>query len=121
MKFLLDHHISPKVIGAFARLGGKAEIVHMQDWHGGAYIAQHGQSDLPWLRVAGEEGRVIITDDRNTLLGELVLLYQERRALPGVAVVGTEHQADIGWIARQLRRLEDRFSGTEPANIQVFL
>src|SRR5437764_3414568 len=105
MKFLLDNHISPKVSRAFARLGGKAEILHMRDWHGGDYVAQHGLSDLPWLRVAGREGWVIVTADRNTLLGELALLYQEGGALPEFAIVGTEHQADIGWIARQLRKL----------------
>jgi predicted nuclease of predicted toxin-antitoxin system len=121
MRFLLDAHISPQVAGTFAGIGGKAEVVHLRDWHGGTYVAQHGQSDLPWLRVAGKEGWIVVTNDRNTLLGELALLYQEGGDLPGFAVVGSEHQADIGWIARQLAKLEKAFSRVEPANVQVFL
>jgi hypothetical protein len=35
MKFLLDYHISPRVIAAFQRFSGKSEIVAMRDWHGG--------------------------------------------------------------------------------------
>ena len=121
MRFLLDAHISPQVARTFAELGGKAEVVHMRDWHGGIFVAQHGQSDLPWLRVAGKEGWIIVTNDRNTLLGELAALYEEGGVLPGFAVVGSEHQADIGWIARQLAKLEKAFSGIELANVQVFL
>ena len=93
----------------------------MRDWHSGNYAAQHGQSDLPWLRVAGMEGWIIVTGDRNTLLGELATLYEEGGTLPGFAVVGSEHQADIGWIARRLLKLVKEFSKVEPANVQVFL
>jgi len=121
MKFLLDAHVSPHVGRAFAELGGKAKVVHMRDWHSGNYVAQHGQSDLPWLRVAGSERWIIVTNDRNTLLGELRALSREGVALPGFAVVASEHQADVGWIARQLLKLEKEFLRTEPANVQVFL
>lgn len=121
MKFLLDYHISPRVIPAFQRIGGKSGIVAMRDWHGGAFIQQHGESDLPWLRIAGREGWVIVTDDRNSLLGELASLYEEGGALPGFAVVGSAHQADIGWIARRLLKVEETFAGQKPAHIQVFL
>jgi hypothetical protein len=121
MRFLLDYHISPRVAGAFKRMGGKAEVLPMRDWHGGACVQQHGESDLPWLRVAGREGWVVVTDDRNTLLGELALLWEEGGALPGIAVVGSEHQADIGWIADRLMELEKRLAHEEPGNVQVFL
>lgn len=56
MKFLLDAHISPAVAEAVAQLGSRATVLPIQEWHGGAYVAQHGESDLPWLRVAGQEG-----------------------------------------------------------------
>lgn len=121
MRFLLDYHVSPQVVRALARLGGKAEVLHMKDWHGGAYVRQYGESDLPWLRVAGREGWVIVTDDRNTLLGELALLFEEGGPLPGVAVIGSEHRSDVGWIARRLLRVEAAFAGEKPANVQVFL
>jgi PIN like domain len=121
MKFLLDHPISPNVARAFARLRGRSEVVHMRDWHGGKYIAQHGESDLPWLRVAGREALVIITGDRRTLLCELALLHEQGGVLPGFAIVGAEHQADVGWSARRLLKLENRFSGGPASNIQVFL
>jgi PIN domain-containing protein len=121
MKCLLDYHISPRVIAAFDRLGGKSELVHLRDWHGGSYIRQHGQGDLPWLRVAGREGWIIVTADVNTLLGELVLLYQEGGAIPGFAVVGSGYLADIGWIARQLVDVERKFARAKAGNVQVFL
>lgn len=121
MKFLLDHHVSPQVGRAFARLGGKAQVLHLRDWHGGAHVQQHGESDLPWLRVAGREGWVIVTDDRNTLLGEMALLFEEGGPLPGVAVIGAEHRTDIGWLARQLLKVETSCAGKKPANVQVFL
>ena len=121
MKFLLDYHISPRVIAAFARLAGKSELVHLRDWHGGAYIEQHGESDLPWLRVAGREAWIVVTGDRNTLLGELTMLADEGGELPGFALVGSEHLADIGWIARRLLELEKKCAREKPSNIQVFL
>ena len=121
MKCLLDYHISPRVIGAFHRIGGKSELVHMRDWHGGAYIQQHGEGDLPWLRVAGHESWIIVTGEVNTLLGELALLYQEGSTMPGFAVVGSDHLADIGWIARRLAELEGRFAQEKAGNVQVYL
>lgn len=33
----------------------------------------------------------------------------------------SEHQADIGWITRQLLKLENRFADAHPPDIQVFL
>jgi predicted nuclease of predicted toxin-antitoxin system len=121
MKFLLDYHISPRVAPAFKRMAGKSEVTHMRDWHGGAYVRQHGGSDLPWLRAAGREGWIIVTGDCNTLLGELAILYGEGGELPGFAVVGSEHLADIAWIARRLFELEDRLAKQRPPNVQVFL
>ncbi len=121
MKCLLDYHISPRVIAAFSRIRGNSELVHLRDWHGGAYVRQHGESDLPWLRVAGREGWIIVTGDVKTLLGELALLYEEGGTMPGIAVVGSDHLADIGWIARKLGELEKRFASAKAANVQVFL
>jgi hypothetical protein len=121
MKCLLDYHISPRVIAAFERMDGESEVVHMRDWHGSDYIRQHGEGDLPWLRIAGREGWIIITGDVNTLLGELALLYDEGGTMPGFAVVGSEHLADIGWIARKLVDLEKKFAHTKAGNVQVFL
>lgn len=121
MKFLLDYHISPRVIAAFERLAGKSQLVHLRDWHGGAYVEQYGESDLPWLRVAWTEGWIIVTGDRNTLLGELALLSDEGGHMPGFAVVSAERLADIGWVARKLAELEKKFSREKAANVQVFL
>jgi hypothetical protein len=84
-------------------------------------VHQHGESDLPWLRVARGEGWVIVTGDRNTLLGELALLAEEGAALPGFAVVGSERLADIGWVARKLVELETKFAHEKAGNVQVFL
>jgi len=121
MKCLLDYHISPRVIAAFERMGGKSELIHMRDWHGGAYIRQHGEGDLPWLRVAGREGWVIVTGDVNSLLGELALLSDEGGPMPGFAVVASEHLADIGWISRRLLVLEKNFGRAKAANVEVVL
>ena len=121
MKCLLDYHISPRVMAAFEGLGGKSELVHMRDWHGGAYIRHHGEGDLPWLRVAGREGWIIVTGDVNTLLGELAVLSEEGGTMPGFAVVASEHLADIGWIARKLVDLEKKFARAKAGNVQVFL
>jgi hypothetical protein len=120
MKLLLDYHISPRVKAAFARLGGKSELGHMRDWHGGACVEQHGVSDLPWLRVAGREGWVIVTGDRNTLLGELAILAEEGGEMPGFAVGIAERLADIGWIARKLVELEQKRAREQPSGVQVF-
>ena len=121
MKCLLDYHISPRVIAALKRIGGKSELVHMRDWHGGAYVRQHGEGDLPWLRVAGREGWIIVTGDVNTLLGELVSLCDEGGPMPGFAVVASERLADIGWIARKLAAMEKKFVRVKACNVQVFL
>jgi hypothetical protein len=121
MRFLLDHHVSPQVGPAFARLGGRGPVTAMRDWHGGSYVAQHGESDLPWLRIAGREAWIIVHNDRNTLLRDLALLALEGAELPGFAVIDQEHLADIGWIARRLVELERRCAGEKPANIQLFL
>ncbi len=121
MKFLLDYHVSPRVVEAFRRIGGRSEVVHMAHWHGADYVQQHGSGDLPWLRVAGQEEWVVVTGDRNTLLGELFLLHEEGGQLPGFAAIDSEHLADIGWIARRLAEVEKRFAREKPANVQVFL
>jgi hypothetical protein len=76
---------------------------------------------LPWLRVAGREGWIVVTGDRHTLLGELVLLVKEGQPSPGFAIVGAERLADIGWISRKLAQLESRLSDQRAADIQVFL
>lgn len=121
MKFLLDHNISPKVAAAFARLGGKSEILALRDWHGGRYLVQHGQGDKPWLQVAGTEGWVIVHNDPNSLLSDLAVMAAERRRCPGFAVVG-KRVADVGWIARQLASLESRIGPKEPPqNVQIWL
>ena len=100
MKCLLDYHISPRVIAALKRIGGKSELVHMRDWHGGAYVRQHGEGDLPWLRVAGREGWIIVTGDVNTLLGELVSLCDEGGPMPGFAVVASEQRSIVNGALR---------------------
>ena len=121
MKFLLDAHVSPAVVRALAGLGSRAEAPPIRDWHGGAFVAQHGESDLPWLREAGREGWVIVHDDRHTLLRDFARLAEEGGPLPGFAVIGKERRADVGWIARRLAELERRCRDEKPGNIQIFL
>ena len=121
MKFLLDAHISPSVAAAMAQLGSRAVVLPIQNWHEGMYVAQHGESDLPWLRMAGREGWIIVHDDRNTLLRDCALLAREGCEMPGFAVVGHAHRADVGWIARRLVELERRCAKEKPGNVQVFL
>lgn len=93
----------------------------MRDWHGGIYVRQHGEGDLPWLRAAGREQWIIVTGDRNTLLSDLALLNEEGGELPGFAAVNPEHLADIGWIARKLAALEKACAKQRACNVQVFL
>jgi hypothetical protein len=55
------------------------------------------------------------------LLRDFALLAREGGDLPGFAVVGHEHRADVGWIARRLLELERRCGREKPGNVQVFL
>lgn len=121
MKLLIDANLSEDLLASFRRLGGRAEILHLRQWHGGSLVDQHNQSDVPWLRLAGGEKWVVVTDDRNTLLGDLGLLSRQGGPNPGVAIVPKGRQRDIGWIARKLLLLEAECKGLSASEIQRWL
>ena len=59
--------------------------------------------------------------DAHISLRDYALLAGEGCELPGFAVVGHAHRADVGWIARRLVELERRCGKEKPGNVQVFL
>ena len=91
MKLLIDANLSPDVMDAFTRAGGRAEIVHLRDWSGGKFVNQHGQRAVIRL-VALRRGAVHAEEIPVRSLESAVSRL-------GVAVVPAEGKvrANLGW------------------------
>jgi len=111
-RLLLDEHIHPAVAGALRRLCPGLDVVHVCDWHEGAFA---GVDDPLILEQLHEEQRVLVSFDRRTILGWITRRIEAGLGFAGVILVdaGTIRPNDVGGSARALARLYASEAGAE--------
>ena len=98
-KFLLDAHISPLVTEMLAKQGIEARAAAALD------LADAPDEEL--LRIAAEEGLIMVTYDTDTMPAHYDRMYTEGNKVPGVAYVKAKRilQADAPGLARAIQKL----------------
>lgn len=111
-RFLLDARISPLVAEMLSHQGIEARA-----------IAGSDQADVPdeeLLRIAAEEGSIVVTYDTDTMPAHYERLYGKGAKLPGVAYVKAKRipQADASGRARAIQKLASAIEeGADPLGV----
>ena len=114
IRFLWDENASHDALRALRRLNPAIEVISIQE----AGLA--GVPDERVIDFAVSQGRVIVTGDRNTLIGEASARTRGGAMLPGVIVIPRE-RVSPGLIAVDLVLIADVASVDELTNQFVFL
>ena len=64
MKLLLDSHVKKAVVGALRKRFPRLDVIHLADWHGGAFL---DADDADILAACQAEGRAWLTYDQRTI------------------------------------------------------
>jgi len=118
--FLLDEHLSPKLVREARALDEEFPVQSLHEWRSGLFV---GQSDARILREASPEGAVLVTFDVNTipaLLQEMAVAGEDHA---GVVFVSSKtfSQNDSAGIAAALIRLWHSNKAGDWTNRVVFL
>lgn len=111
-KFLLDAHISPLVAEMLSQQGIEARAI------AGSDLADASDEEI--LRIAAEEGRIVITYDTDTMPALYERRYRDGSTIPGVAYVKAERipQADASGQARAIQKLASAIEeGADPLGV----
>ena len=80
--FLADENFQGKIVRGVRRRSPSIDIVRVQD------VGMTGADDRLLLRWAAEHGRVLLTQDVQTMIGFAWELVEQGRPMAGVIVVG---------------------------------
>jgi len=105
IRFLWDENASHDILRALRRLMPGVDVLTVQ----GSPVA--GEPDDRILEFAAAEDRVIVTGDRNTLIGVAVKRVRSGERHPGIIVLDSAHSpgavaADLALVAQALDREE---------------
>lgn len=105
IRFLWDENTSHDILRALRRLLPGVDVLTVQ----GSPV--EGESDDRLVAFAVAEDRVIVTGDRNTLIGLAVERVRSGGAHPGIVVLDSAHSpgaiaADLALVAQALDREE---------------
>ena len=80
MKFYLDEDISPRV-AEIARGRGELDVISAHE------VGTLGWSDVAQLRYAGEQGRCLVTRNRDDFIAETLTAYDAQTPHAGVVIL----------------------------------
>jgi predicted nuclease of predicted toxin-antitoxin system len=97
LRLLADENFNGRILRALRRQIPDLDVVRTQD------TSLYGTDDQTLLRIAAEEGRVLLTHDVETLVGYAWERVRSGMAMPGVIVVLTNRP--IGQVIEDLEVL----------------
>lgn len=117
--FLLDSHVTRALIPGVQRAAPDCEIVHLADWHGGAYLHEE---DEVILAPAYHDDLVLVTFDVTTIPEIVYRWMDEGRPSAGVVCIAfkSRRTTDVGGLARTLCRLYTHPERLEPAHPIIY-
>jgi predicted nuclease of predicted toxin-antitoxin system len=113
-RFLWDENTSHDILRALRSIVPDAEVLVVQE------SVYAGAPDEMVIQLAIEQNRVIVTGDRNTLIGAAASAMRGGKTLPGVVVVGSGRLSP-GEAAEQLALLAVAAAPDELTNRITFL
>jgi hypothetical protein len=113
IRYLWDENTSHDVLRALRQLVPSVDVLVAQE------AGMSGTPDDRVIEVAIREDRVVVTRDRNTLVGTAVRLIGLGKTLPGVIVVGS--RLSPGRAAEELALVAHAATPAELTNRVVFL
>lgn len=118
MKLLLDEHLSRAVAAALTRR--ELDAVALHSWPGGCLLEA---SDEAIRAEAARETRVLVADDKRTILPLLKLWLEAGRTYSGVVFVDdrTIVPDDVGSLVNALLKLDRQGGNWDWTNRTVFL
>lgn len=111
LRFLLDEHVPEAVIAAAQALEPTIDIVRMQD------VGLRSRPDRELIAWATREDRLIVSHDKNSLIGDAYSQLADGTPFPGV--VAYSDKSSIGKLAEDMVMVALMHT-TEQAENQVF-
>jgi predicted nuclease of predicted toxin-antitoxin system len=113
VRLLADEHIDPAIIKGLLRRVPDADIISVYE------VALNATPDAEILRWAAEHGRIMLTEDVNTLIADAIKRVENGQPMPGIIAIPA--RVPIGVVIEELDLIVTVSEGDEWDNRIAYL